>query len=439
MVPESEGEEAGGVAVPCPDPPEVGVVDQERQQSQEEGGPAVARCGMRKSNLSCVLARLLHKLRAMKNDRSKGTVCVTGGAGFIGSHVADAFLAAGHRVLIIDNLSGGKRENVPEGAELHVLDIRSEEAADLVRDAGVESSSTTPRRWTSAARSRTRSSTPSVNVLGSLNLAEAARRGGVRQILFASTGGAIYGEQDYFPADEDHPARPVSPYGVSKLSFERYLFYYHVAYGLDATCLRYANVYGERQNPHGEAGVVAIFLNRLLGRQAPTINGDGLQTRDYVHVSDVVRANLAAVGPPRLPHLQRGHRHRDLRRRSLQGDRPRPGDRSPGRARPGQAGGAAALGGRRRRSAAASSDLPQPIPLSEGLARTAAWFRERAERPVAAALGGQVGPAGICRPGFQSRAATSDPLSRFSSLSALQPTCADDAVGTPESTWRSIR
>src|SRR6185503_17582155 len=137
-----------------------------------------------------------------------------------------------------------------------------------------------------------------VNVLGSLNLAEAARRGGVRQVIFASTGGAIYGEQDRFPADEGHPARPVSPYGVSKLAFERYLFFYHVTYGLDVACLRYANVYGERQNPHGEAGVVAIFLNRLLAGRVPTINGDGGQTRDYVHVSDVVRANLAAGGLP---------------------------------------------------------------------------------------------------------------------------------------------
>src|SRR3954453_22425454 len=234
----------------------------------------------------------------MSSDRSQGTVCVTGGAGFIGSHVAEAFLAQGRRVLIIDNLSGGRRENVPPGAELHVLDIRSREAADLMRESGIEI------LVHHAAQMDVRRSVEDpvfdadVNIKGSLNLAEAARRGGVRQILFASTGGAIYGEQDYFPADENHPARPVSPYGISKRSFELYLFYYSVTYGLDATCLRYANVYGERQNPHGEAGVVAIFLNRLLAGEAPIINGDGLQTRDYVHVSDVVRANLAVVGKP---------------------------------------------------------------------------------------------------------------------------------------------
>jgi UDP-glucose 4-epimerase len=320
----------------------------------------------------------------MKNDRSKGTVCVTGGAGFIGSHVAEAHLAAGRRVLIIDNLSGGKRENVPEGAELHVLDIRSEEAADLVRNAGVEI------LVHHAAQMDVRRSVEDpvfdaeVNILGSLNLAEAARRGGVRQIIFASTGGAIYGEQDYFPADENHPARPVSPYGVSKLSFERYLFYYFVTYGLNATCLRYANVYGERQNPHGEAGVVAIFLNRLLGGQAPTINGEGLQTRDYVHVSDVVRANLAAVGRPGFNIYNVGtgietsvvDLYKEIARAlgtDLQAQH--------GPGKQGEQQRSVVDGGLGRREL----DLPQPIPLSEGLARTAAWFRERAERPVVAA------------------------------------------------------
>ncbi|MEM9594822.1 MAG: NAD-dependent epimerase/dehydratase family protein [Acidobacteriota bacterium] len=227
---------------------------------------------------------------------SNKTVCITGGAGFIGSHLADAFLSEGHRVLVLDDLSGGKRDNVPSGAELHVHDIRSPEAADLVAGGGIDV------LVHHAAQMDVRRSVADpvfdgdVNVLGSLNLLEAARKGSVSQVLFASTGGAIYGEQDVFPADEDHPQRPVSPYGISKLAVERYLYYYHHAYGLDAVCLRYANVYGERQNPHGEAGVVAIFLQRLLDGTPPTINGDGLQTRDYVHVSDVVAANLAAVG-----------------------------------------------------------------------------------------------------------------------------------------------
>lgn len=307
---------------------------------------------------------------------SKQTVCITGGAGFIGSHLADAFLSRGDRVLILDDLSGGRRENVPEGAELHVHDIRSPEAAALVRGSGVD------LLVHHAAQMDVRRSVENpafdadVNILGSLNLAEAARRGGVRQILFASTGGAIYGEQDYFPADEQHPARPVSPYGVSKLSFERYLFYFHVAYGLNATCLRYANVYGERQNPHGEAGVVAIFLNRLLAGQAPMINGEGLQTRDYVHVSDVVKANLLAAGKPGFHVYNVGTGvetsvvalYRELAR-AVGSDL----EAKHGPAKPGE----------QQRSVVDArlikSELgwPEPLSLRQGLERTAAWFRER--------------------------------------------------------------
>ena len=313
----------------------------------------------------------------MKNDQNKGTVCITGGAGFIGSHLADAFLAEGRRVLILDNLSGGRRENVPAGAELHVLDIRSKEAAALVRESGID------LLVHHAAQMDVRRSVEDpvfdaeVNILGSLNLAEAARHGGVRQILFASTGGAIYGEQDYFPADENHPARPVSPYGISKLSFEKYLFYYHVTYGLDATCLRYANVYGERQNPHGEAGVVAIFLNRLLAGQAPTINGPGLQTRDYVHVSDVVRANLAAAGRPGFHIYNVGTGVETSVVDLYNGLAQAVGSDL-------QATHGPAKAGEQQRSVVDASfgrrelGLPEPLRLQDGLARTAAWFRERA-------------------------------------------------------------
>ncbi len=226
------------------------------------------------------------------------TICVTGGAGFIGSHVADALVKAGHRVLIVDDLSGGRKENVPGGAELAVLDVRSDEAAGFLIDREVEvlvhhAAQMDVRRSVDDPRFDAE-----VNILGLLNLLEAGRRGSLRQVVFASTGGAIYGEQDQFPADEDHPVRPVSPYGVAKLASERYLYYYHCQYGLEATCLRYANVYGPRQNPHGEAGVVAIFSRRLLDGEPATINGDGLQTRDYVYVDDVVRANMAAIDRP---------------------------------------------------------------------------------------------------------------------------------------------
>jgi UDP-glucose 4-epimerase len=225
-------------------------------------------------------------------------ICVTGGAGFIGSHVADALVAAGHRVLIVDDLSSGRKENVPKEAELQVLDVRSEEAGQLLVDREVEI------LVHHAAQMDVRHSVADpifdaeVNILGLLNLLEAARVGSLRQVIFASTGGAIYGEQDTYPADETHVARPLSPYGVSKLASERYLYFYHQEYRLDATCLRYANVYGPRQNPHGEAGVVAIFSRRLLDGEEAVINGDGLQTRDYVYVNDVVRANLASLDRP---------------------------------------------------------------------------------------------------------------------------------------------
>jgi UDP-glucose 4-epimerase len=229
---------------------------------------------------------------------SSRTVCVTGGAGFIGSHVAEALLARGHRVLIVDDLSSGRKENVPAGAEFHELDIRSAEAAVLMREAGVEvlvhhaAQMDVRRSVTDPANDA------SVNVVGTLNLMEGGRRAGLKQVIFASTGGAMYGEQEHFPADEGHPARPLSPYGVAKLAVERYLYFYHAEYGIDAIALRYANVYGPRQNPHGEAGVVAIFLDRLLAGREAVINGDGLQTRDYVYVADVVASNLAALGRP---------------------------------------------------------------------------------------------------------------------------------------------
>jgi UDP-glucose 4-epimerase len=225
-------------------------------------------------------------------------IVVTGGAGFIGSHVAEALVRDGHQVLILDDLSSGRKENVPEGAELVIADIRSDEAARMIIDRGVEvlihhAAQMDVRRSVADPRFDA-----DVNIGGFLNLLEAARSGLVKQVIFASTGGAIYGEQDVFPADEDHPVRPLSPYGVSKLASERYLYFYNQQYGLDVTCLRYANIYGPRQSPHGEAGVVAIFAHKLLANLQPTINGDGKQSRDYVFVGDVVRANLAVLGLP---------------------------------------------------------------------------------------------------------------------------------------------
>lgn len=223
-------------------------------------------------------------------------ILVTGGAGFIGSHVVDAFLALGHHVHILDNLSTGREENVNPGAVFTRGDIRD---ANLVhRLLGDERFDVLCHH---AAQMDIRRSVAdpvddaSINLLGVLTLMEAGRASGIRRVLFASSGGAIYGEQEYFPADEFHPTRPISPYGVAKLSTEQYLYYYEAVYGIAPVCLRYANVYGPRQNPEGEAGVVAIFTHKMLKGEQPVINGPGTQTRDYVFVADVVRANVLAL------------------------------------------------------------------------------------------------------------------------------------------------
>ncbi|HEY6171618.1 MAG TPA: NAD-dependent epimerase/dehydratase family protein [Candidatus Kapabacteria bacterium] len=223
-------------------------------------------------------------------------ILVTGGAGFIGSHIADSFLSAGHHVVILDNLSSGKRENINPKATFIEGDIRDgelvekifhENAIDVVdhhaAQIDVRKSVTDP------------SNDANINILGSLNLLEASRRHNIKRFIFASTGGAIYGEQDYFPADELHPTRPESPYGITKRSVELYLHYYNKVHGLDHTIFRYTNVYGPRQDPHGEAGVVAIFSNALLAGKQAMIFGDGKQTRDYVFISDLVRAHLLAI------------------------------------------------------------------------------------------------------------------------------------------------
>ena len=221
-------------------------------------------------------------------------ILVTGGAGFIGSHVSDALLDAGHEVHVMDNFAGGRRENVPSKAVLHELDIRSREAAAIC------SSERFDVMYHLAAQMDVRRSVADpafdadVNIVGFLSLMEAAR-GSLKKIVFSSTGGAIYGEPDYAPQDERHPVRPISPYGIAKLATEKYLYFYNQVYGLDYVALRYGNVFGPRQNPHGEAGVVAIFAERMLRGEDVWINGSGSQTRDYVFVDDVVGANVSAL------------------------------------------------------------------------------------------------------------------------------------------------
>jgi UDP-glucose 4-epimerase len=228
-------------------------------------------------------------------------VLATGGAGFIGSHLADALLKRGDEVIVIDDLSTGSSQNLNPDAEFHQLDIRSRQAAELVRRRRPDAIVHHAAQMSVSRSVREPAFDADVNLMGSINLLEAARQAEAR-FIFASTGGALYGDADILPTPETYPAWPVSPYGVSKLAFEHYLHCYGVQHGLGYTALRYANVYGPRQNPHGEAGVVAIFCLNLLSAEPPTVNGDGKQTRDFIHVADVVRANLAA-----LDSDQRGH------------------------------------------------------------------------------------------------------------------------------------
>lgn len=220
---------------------------------------------------------------------------VTGGAGFIGSHVVDAYIQAGHEVWVIDDLSRGKREQVNPHARFIRMDLRSPGLGDLLAEGHFDCISHHAAQIDVRVSVVDPARDATINILGTLNLLEAARAHGVSRIIFASTGGAIYGTQRHFPATEQHPTAPLSPYGVSKLSVEHYLEYYRQVHGLQYAVLRYANVYGPRQDPEGEAGVVAIFCGKILRGQRLIIYGDGEQTRDYVYVGDVARANLLAL------------------------------------------------------------------------------------------------------------------------------------------------
>jgi UDP-glucose 4-epimerase len=222
-------------------------------------------------------------------------VLVTGGAGFIGSHVADALIDAGHEVHIIDNLSGGFTTNVPADAFFHEMDIRDEDIRHLWEKHQFEVLYHLAAQMDVRTSVRDPKYDADINVLGFINLMEAGRDNGLKKVVFSSTGGAIYGEPEYTPQDEDHVEQPLSPYGITKLVTERYLYFYEQTHGIDWVALRYANVYGPRQNAHGEAGVVAIFTERMLRDQQAYINGDGKQTRDYVFVEDVVQANMKAL------------------------------------------------------------------------------------------------------------------------------------------------
>lgn len=223
-------------------------------------------------------------------------ILVTGGAGFIGSHVVDRLILEGNEVVVVDNLSTGKRKHVNKKAVFYKMDIQSKRIDKVLRNER-------PRVLIHlAAQMNVRHSTENpqfdaqVNILGTINLLEHAVRHGVRKVTFASSGGAIYGEQEVFPAPENHRTEPVSPYGISKLAGEKYLAYFANATGLRFVALRLANVYGPRQDSDGEAGVVAIFTKKMLQNEQPIINGTGKQTRDFIYVDDVVEAILVTLG-----------------------------------------------------------------------------------------------------------------------------------------------
>ena len=223
-------------------------------------------------------------------------ILVTGGAGFIGSHLVDRLILEGHEVVVVDNLSTGKRKNLNRSARFYKMDIQSRGLERVFRN---ERPSMVMHL---AAQMDVRRSVADpifdaqVNILGTVNLLEQAVKHGTRKVIFASSGGAIYGDQEVFPAQESHPTRPLSPYGISKLAGEYYLYYYHCGSGIQYVSLRYSNVYGPRQDPEGEAGVVSIFSRKMLAGEQAVINGNGRQTRDFVFVEDVVEGNLAAMG-----------------------------------------------------------------------------------------------------------------------------------------------
>jgi UDP-glucose 4-epimerase len=223
-------------------------------------------------------------------------VLVTGGAGFIGSHLVDRLVQEGHEVIIVDNLATGKRRNINRAARFYKLDIQSWRLERVFRN---ERPNVVMHL---AAQMDVRKSVEDpmfdaqVNILGTLNVLQQAVRHGVRKVVFSSSGGAIYGEQETCPAPESHLTQPLSPYGLSKLCGEQYLSYFQRVSGLQVVSLRYANVYGPRQDPEGEAGVVAIFIQKLLNNEQAVINGNGRQTRDFVFVEDVVDANLGMMG-----------------------------------------------------------------------------------------------------------------------------------------------
>jgi UDP-glucose 4-epimerase len=304
---------------------------------------------------------------------SQRNVLVTGGAGFIGSHLAEAYLRSGARVVVIDDLSNGVRENVPPDAELIVGDLRDPSVLTVMDQRRFDIVSHHAAQMDVRRSVADPTHDADLNIMASLRLLERAAASGVGKIIFASSGGAIYGEPELYPQNEDHPRRPLSPYGCAKLAVENYLYYYATVRGLKYAAMRYANVYGPRQNSLGEAGVVAIFAHRLRGNEELIIHGDGEQTRDFVFVADVVRANMAVsdmslegafnVGTgleTSINDVARMLVEVSGRKSAIHHDEAKMGEQR-----------RSVLTASKLRKAA---DLAEPVALKEGLRQTWAWF-----------------------------------------------------------------
>jgi UDP-glucose 4-epimerase len=301
---------------------------------------------------------------------------VTGGAGFIGSTLVDALVGAGAQVSVVDDLSRGRREQLNAGADFHQLDVVDDRLAALVASIAPEivfheAAQIDVRRSVAEPVLDTR-----INVLGTVNILEASVRAGVRRLVFASSGGALYGDTDVLPTPETHPCVPASGYGAAKLAGETYGSVFHQVHGLDFIALRYGNVYGPRQDPRGEAGVVAIFAERLLAGSDAVINGDGTQTRDYIFVDDVVDANLRAAETTALGAFNIGTgRQCDVNELYSHIARAAGVERAPQHA--------TAKPGEQRTScldvtrAAELLGWRPRVPLEEGISRTVDWFAGR--------------------------------------------------------------
>lgn len=337
-------------------------------------GPAVKGSGERLSGSfhTAILAAMT--ISEPSSPEAPAPVLITGGAGFIGSHIVDSFLAMGHRVVVLDDLSSGKEGRLPAAVRFVRGDLRDASLAELLKEEGIHTV------FHHAAQIDVRRSVADpvfdaeVNVIGTIRLAQACLEAGVWQLIFASSGGAIYGEPDGEAASEAHPLRPRSPYGVAKLAGEKYLFALAEGSDLTVTALRYANVYGPRQDGTGEAGVIGIWMNRLLGGEPGVIYGDGEQTRDFVHVADVVATNRAAYRMRLAGVFNVGTGIETSVNRLYELVAAACGSALPPRYEPGKP-------GEQRRSVLDTSYAREcfgpvdGVPLAEGLQATATWFR----------------------------------------------------------------